>query len=348
MIVSEATYIMGDGETPSFAEAMVLQKAKQAALEEAGTYIESYTKVHNLDLTTEEIRTLTGGIIKVDVLDKKRTLVSDGLRMSVKIKAIVTTDRMEELARRLKGKDLVQEHRKLQEDYSKLTKEVEFLKSVIARPQSSSSEKTNAQDQLREQEKSFASIQRREGVFYERLIAGDEVFAKASQQLEEKKTRAESQKVIVDSIYEDIVQRGHEIIVGEPAIDAHKGTADLTFPVVIRADPALSAKIRDMTRSSFGQELNYAIYRKFEQRLDNLSFVLELVLAGGDSFACSVPRHLTKFQTNGEFLSIEDQPSNWNIRISVPIEMTRRITSIRGSFAEGALGSLCGVTRNEQ
>ena len=29
---------MGEGETPSFAEAMVLQKAKQTALEQAGTY----------------------------------------------------------------------------------------------------------------------------------------------------------------------------------------------------------------------------------------------------------------------------------------------------------------------
>ena len=29
ILTAEATYLMGDGETPSFAEAMVLQKAKQ-------------------------------------------------------------------------------------------------------------------------------------------------------------------------------------------------------------------------------------------------------------------------------------------------------------------------------
>ncbi len=34
-IVSEASYKMGDGATLSFAEAMVLQKAKQTALEQA-------------------------------------------------------------------------------------------------------------------------------------------------------------------------------------------------------------------------------------------------------------------------------------------------------------------------
>ena len=35
VLTAEAAYTMGDGETPSFAEAMVLQKAKQMALEEA-------------------------------------------------------------------------------------------------------------------------------------------------------------------------------------------------------------------------------------------------------------------------------------------------------------------------
>lgn len=61
VITSEASYTMGDGESPSIAEAQVIQKAKQAALEQAGTYVEAYTKTHNYDLTTEEIQTLAGG-----------------------------------------------------------------------------------------------------------------------------------------------------------------------------------------------------------------------------------------------------------------------------------------------
>jgi hypothetical protein len=47
----------GDGEAPAFAE----------ALEVAGTYVESYRKIQNGDLITEEVRTLAGGIIQVDV-----------------------------------------------------------------------------------------------------------------------------------------------------------------------------------------------------------------------------------------------------------------------------------------
>lgn len=74
-LTAEATYLMGDGEMPSFAEAMVLQKAKQMALEEAGTYVESYTRVQNLDLTSDEIRTIAGGVLQVEVLEKNRSLV---------------------------------------------------------------------------------------------------------------------------------------------------------------------------------------------------------------------------------------------------------------------------------
>lgn len=95
-------YTMVDGETPSFAEAMALQKAKQMALEQAGTYVESYTKVQTLDLTIEEIQTIAGGVMQTEVLEKKRLLVGDGLQLYVKIKATITTDKMEELAQRIK------------------------------------------------------------------------------------------------------------------------------------------------------------------------------------------------------------------------------------------------------
>jgi hypothetical protein len=52
-IVSEGTYNMGDGETPSVAESRALLKAKQIAVEQAGTYVESYSKVKNITLTQD-------------------------------------------------------------------------------------------------------------------------------------------------------------------------------------------------------------------------------------------------------------------------------------------------------
>lgn len=41
VLTAEGTYTMGEGETMTFAESMALQKAKQMALEQAGTYVES-------------------------------------------------------------------------------------------------------------------------------------------------------------------------------------------------------------------------------------------------------------------------------------------------------------------
>jgi hypothetical protein len=121
-IIAESTYTMGDGETPSFAEAQVLQRAKQIALEQAGTYVESYTKVQNLNLTTEEIQTIAGGVMTIEVLDKSRTLVGDGLKLYIKIKATVTTDKMEELARRSKDKNVTEEYEKIQNEYDEYVK----------------------------------------------------------------------------------------------------------------------------------------------------------------------------------------------------------------------------------
>src|SRR5437867_12581625 len=71
-LTAEATYTMGDAESPSFAEVQVLQRAKQIALEQAGTYVESHTKAQNYDLTNAEIQTIAGGAVEAHVLQKTR------------------------------------------------------------------------------------------------------------------------------------------------------------------------------------------------------------------------------------------------------------------------------------
>src|SRR4030042_4524629 len=44
-IVAEGTYIMGDGETPIIAEGRAVEQAKRYAVEQAGTYVKSYSRV---------------------------------------------------------------------------------------------------------------------------------------------------------------------------------------------------------------------------------------------------------------------------------------------------------------
>src|SRR4030065_527781 len=97
-IISEGTYNMGDGETPTIAESRALLQAKRIAVEQAGTYVESYTKVKNLQLTEDEIKVLASGLMEGTILDKKRTIVGDGFNFWVKIKARVQLEKMEESA----------------------------------------------------------------------------------------------------------------------------------------------------------------------------------------------------------------------------------------------------------
>jgi len=130
-IVAEGAYNMGDGETPTVAESRALLQAKRVAIEQAGTYIESYSKVKNFQLTQDEIQVLASGVMEVTILDKKRTIVEDGIRFWVKINAKVSTDKIQEMARKVKEKSVVDDYKRLQQDYEKLAKELELFKKQL-------------------------------------------------------------------------------------------------------------------------------------------------------------------------------------------------------------------------
>ena len=131
-IIAEGTYNMGDGETPSVAESRALLQAKRTALEQAGTYVESYSKVKNFQLTEDEIKVLASGLMEVEILEKKRTILGDGFHFWVKIKARVQIEKMEEMAKRVKGKDVIEDYKNVQEAYDKSQKEIEELKKELS------------------------------------------------------------------------------------------------------------------------------------------------------------------------------------------------------------------------
>lgn len=250
VLTAEAAYTMGDGETPSFAEAMALQKAKQMALEQAGTYVESYTKVQNLDLTTEEIQTIAGGVLQVEVLDKSRTLIGDGLRFFVKIKATVTTDKMEELAQRVKGKNVAEEYKKVQEDYARLGKELETWKQLVAKTPPGP-EREAALDQIRGREKAFAAVQGNEVAFFQRLFSGDALFSEAVGQLSKKQTEKEA----LDALFRWIITHGYKITHDKPSASTSlkkPGRASVTIPVSVTLTPEAIRKLVNLVEQLGG------------------------------------------------------------------------------------------------
>jgi hypothetical protein len=230
VLTAEGTYMMGEGETMTFAESMALQKAKQMALEQADTYVESYTKVQNYQLTADEIQTIAGGVLQVEVLDKTRTLVGDGLKFFVKINASVTTDKVSELAQRIKGKNVAEEYTKLQAEYARLSRELESWKQRAAKtPQGL--EREAALDQIREEEKAFARVQQREADLFQRLVSGEQL---AEQAL--------SDKEIIDGLLKTILTSGYIVTVGDVKAVAVAGEPDrlaLDVPLTIRASETL-------------------------------------------------------------------------------------------------------------
>src|SRR3989338_8728801 len=157
-IISEGTYNMGDGETPTVAESRALLQAKRTALEEAGTYVESYTKVENLKLTEDEIKVLASGLMEVTILDMKRTIVGDGFNFWVKIKAKVNPDKIEEMAKRVKEKSVIDDYKKIQEAYDKSQKDIEELKKQLAQAKGEK-EKKQVEAKITDEERLFEANQ---------------------------------------------------------------------------------------------------------------------------------------------------------------------------------------------
>jgi len=131
-----------------------LLNAKRIALEQAGTYVESYTKVENMQVTKDEIQVLTSGIMEVEILDKKRTIVGDGFRFWVKIKAKVNPDRIQEMAKKVKEKSVVDDYKKIQEAYDKSQKEIEELKKKLAQAKGEK-EKKQVEAKITDDERMF-------------------------------------------------------------------------------------------------------------------------------------------------------------------------------------------------
>jgi hypothetical protein len=106
----------------------------------------------------------------------------------------------------------------------------------------------------------------------------------------------------------------------------------------------MRGKIKEAFTSS-GGELNNVTYRKLERRLANLWFVLQVRLKNGDQRVCYVPTPLSKFQADGEFVSMEESRSNWKVRMSLPLATIKEITGVQGQFMETMPGSACGIAR---
>lgn len=76
VVTASGEYRMGDYDTRTDAVRMAVEAAKRDALEQIATYLENVTEVRNMDVTRDDIRTYTAGIVRV--LDQTITTNLEG------------------------------------------------------------------------------------------------------------------------------------------------------------------------------------------------------------------------------------------------------------------------------
>lgn len=127
-VVAEGRYVMADGDTLAIAEERVLQRAQRKAVEEAGIYLEStfhdYETVRNgksSRISSLEIRTLAAAITKTDVLESGRSFENDRPVFTVRIRAVVNLDHLQEAIHRWRSEEQLAAHfKQLQRENAEL------------------------------------------------------------------------------------------------------------------------------------------------------------------------------------------------------------------------------------
>ncbi len=154
-IIAEGTYNMGDSETPGVAKGRALVNAKRTALEQAGTYVESFSKVKNYRLAEDEVIAVTYGMMEVEVLQEKTEVTEDNtLRFWVRIQATIKVDTPEQMAAKLKERSTIEDFKKIKGEYEKNQQAILQLKAQLAESEGAL-EKQQLEARISDEEESF-------------------------------------------------------------------------------------------------------------------------------------------------------------------------------------------------
>jgi len=89
-VSAQGEHRMGDRDTREDAVRLATESAKRNALEQVATYVESVTVVDGMDLTKDEIRTYTAGLVLV--LEQGTTTMLDGDTVVIKVDLVAQID----------------------------------------------------------------------------------------------------------------------------------------------------------------------------------------------------------------------------------------------------------------
>jgi uncharacterized membrane protein YgcG len=92
VVSAQGEYRMGDRDTKEDAMRLATEAAKRHALEQVATYLESVTTIEGVDITKDEIRTYSAGLVLVLDQQTNLTLEGDTVVLTVDLTAQVDTE----------------------------------------------------------------------------------------------------------------------------------------------------------------------------------------------------------------------------------------------------------------
>lgn len=124
IVTAQGEYRMGNRDTREDAIRLATEAAKRNALEQVAVYLESITVVDGLDVTKDEIRTYTAGLVLVLVQDTNTTLDGDTIVVRTDLVAQIDTEEVGHAIAALRENEdarpqliaLLQENEQLQQD----------------------------------------------------------------------------------------------------------------------------------------------------------------------------------------------------------------------------------------
>lgn len=133
VVTGTGEHRMNDHETKTDGIRLATEQAKKQALEQVASYLESVTVVRNLDVTRDELRSYTAGMVLV--LDHQATTALDGERVVVRVEltAQVDTDEVAQAITTLRqNEDAREQLLALRRDVESLQQELEAANDALA------------------------------------------------------------------------------------------------------------------------------------------------------------------------------------------------------------------------
>ena len=131
LIEASGEYVMDSrlDETAASATARAREEAKRAAVEKAGVYLQSYSKIVDLELDTDEVRTVAARLLKIqDESSNVEVVRNNLLKFTVTIKALVDdlsdADLKAIMHDRTALEELTRQNKELREKYDALNRQM--------------------------------------------------------------------------------------------------------------------------------------------------------------------------------------------------------------------------------